>query len=258
MVMTISFPRILVASAFALCAALPVGISPASAFDKDERAEIEKIIKEYLLANPELMLEVQSALEEKQMAEQRSEQRSAIETASAAIFENGSDPVMGNPDGKETVVEFFDYNCGFCKRAMNDMLTMMENDGELRFVLKEFPILGPDSEAAHRVAFAFNDMHPEKYGEFHIRLLGYEGRATEDSALKIAKDLGADEAALRAQMGDSGISARIRETYELANTLGITGTPAYVIGDEVVSGALGDKVLAEKVANVRQCGSTFC
>jgi len=223
-----------------------------------DKQQVNAAIREFLLENPEFMLEVQAALEEKQMAAQREVQATAIEAQKTAIFESMADPVLGNPDGSATIVEFFDYNCGFCQRAMEDMMSMMEQDPELKFVLKEFPILGPESEEAHRVALAFQDLMPEQYPQFHLRLLGFDGRANEESAMRIATDLGAEEAELRAQMDDPSIAERVRANYALANELGISGTPAYVIGDEVISGALGESVLTTKVANVRECGSTVC
>ena len=245
--------RTVFASAMLFAAALP-----AAAFDDAERSEIETIVREYLLENPELLLEVQEAYERKRAIVERQQQLETIGALNAAIFDDPNDPVVGNTDGSVTIVEFFDYNCGFCKRAMNDMLSMMETDGELRFVLKEFPILGEDSQDAHRVAYAFNDLMPERYMEFHVRLLNYNGRADGDVAMRIATELGADEAAMRERMAGGTINDRIRTTYRLAEELGINGTPAYVVGDEVVAGALGEEVLTTKVANVRQCGSTIC
>lgn len=215
-------------------------------------------MRDYLLENPDFMLQVQDALESKQQAAHREIQAKAITEMSADIFESMADPVLGNPEGGATVVEFFDYNCGYCQHAMNDMVSMMEKDTDLKFVLKEFPILGPDSEAAHKVALAFQDLHPDKYPEFHLRLLGFEGRAGDESAMRIATDLGADETEMRDRLKDASIDNRIRANYTLATELGITGTPAYVIGDEVISGALGERVLSEKIANVRECGSTVC
>jgi len=256
--MTFSLRKFLLTSAVAATVVLPAAAGPAAAFDAAQRKEIESIVRDYLLANPEVMLEVQDALEAKQTAAQRDQQKDAITAQSTKIFDNATDPVLGNPDGTATVVEFFDYNCGYCRRALSDMVSMMENDSELKFVLKEFPILGPDSVAAHRVAFAFNDLYPDKYTAFHLRLLGFDGRADEDVAIRIAKELGADEGALRAKMADASVTQRIQATYKLANDLGINGTPAYVIGDEVISGALGEDVLTTKVANVRACGSTVC
>jgi hypothetical protein len=111
--------------------------------------------------------------------------------------------VLGNPDGDITLVEFFDYNCGFCKRAMEDVVKIMETDSNVRVVLKEFPILGPDSLAAHQVSMAFRKLAPEKYGEYHMELLGADVRATEALAIELAKSFGVDEEALRARHGRS-------------------------------------------------------
>src|SRR5690606_30945224 len=153
--------------------------------------------------------------------------------------------------GSTTIVEFFDYNCGFCKRAFEDMKMMVQSDPDLRFVLKEFPILEPDSQKAHIVSMAFRTLAPEKYGEFHERLLVNGARATEGAAILAAVSLGVDEDALRKEMNNPAIMQAFNETYELANRLAITGTPSYVIGDEVVFGALGHAVLSEKVDQAR-------
>ncbi len=216
------------------------------------RPEIETIVRDYLLENPEILLEMQSALEAKMHEEQLAANRQVIADASDALFGGTYDGIIGNPDGDVTVVEFFDYNCGYCKRALTDMITLVENDENLRFVLKEFPILGPESQEAHVVSLAFQGLAPEKYGEFHRRLLGSDGRANEESAMALALDLGVDEAALRQEMQNPQIEAAINETYQLANQLNITGTPSYVIGEEVVFGARGQEHLSEKIENARQ------
>jgi protein-disulfide isomerase len=224
-----------------------------------DRGQVETIVRDYLLANPEIMIEVQTALEAKQKEQQRIAQLAVIEEARADIFNAAYDGVVGNPNGKVTVVEFYDYNCGYCKRALPDMQTMTENDPDLRFVLKEFPILGPDSQKAHVVSMAFHRLAPEKYGEFHTRLLGGEDHASEESAMKIALDLGADEAALREEMKSPEITEAFSKTYDLANRLSITGTPSYVVGQEVVFGALGQELLTEKVAAARSaCTTATC
>ncbi|BCG94422.1 DsbA family protein [Mesorhizobium sp. 131-2-1] len=214
---------------------------------KIDRTEVEGIIRDYLLKNPEVLLEVQEALEAKQKEEQRIAALGVIKNAKDEIFNSAFDGIVGNPSGKVTIVEFYDYNCGFCKRAIEDMQALTKTDPDLRFVLKEFPILSPDSQKASVVSMAFHLMMPEKYGEFHTALLGGQGRATESIAIKIAVSLGADEAKLREKMKDPSINEALSRTYDLATKLSITGTPSYVVGNEVVFGALGKDVLAEKI-----------
>ncbi len=223
------------------------------------RAEVEAIVRDYLLANPEIMLEVQQALEMKQREEQRLASQDAIATDPDDIFNAAYDGVVGNPDGKVTIVEFFDYNCGYCKRAQEDMQALTAADPELRFVLKEFPILGEDSVQAHIVSMAVHKIAPDKFADFHNQLLGSRGRANEAGAIKIATALGVDEAALRETMKDDAIHESFQKTMALADKLQITGTPSYVVGDEVVYGALGRQVLGEKIAAVKAaCTSETC
>ncbi|MBN9244536.1 MAG: DsbA family protein [Mesorhizobium sp.] len=216
-----------------------------------DRAAVEAIVRDYLLKNPELLLEVQDALETKQKEEQKLASEGVIKSQKDELFNSAFDGVVGNPKGKVTIVEFYDYNCGFCKRAIEDMQALTKADPDLRFVLKEFPILSPDSHKASIVSMAFHKMMPEKYAEFHTALLGGEGRATEARAIKIALSLGADEATLRKHMQDPDIPAALAKTYDLANKLTITGTPSYVVGNEVIFGALGQEVLAEKIKDAK-------
>lgn len=246
-----------------LVAALLIGASialplPAAALDDTQKQEFGAFIREYLLANPEIVEEMQQALEIKKEAESQMMAQAAIANNRDAIFRAADDIVLGNPAGDVTVVEFYDYNCGFCKRAMNDMFSLIDKDPNLRFVLKEFPILGPDSLAAHRVAMSFRILAPEQYGDFHFKLLGGDVRATEAHAIEVAKSFGVDEAALIAGMDDPAIDRSIRQTYELANALGISGTPSFVIGEEAVFGAVGEETLLAKITNMRQCESTVC
>ena len=236
----------------------PQAISVASADGAVNRAEVEIIIREFLAKNPEVLLEMQQALEAKQQEEQRVANLEVIKNARDEIFNAAYDGYVGNPNGKTTIVEFYDYNCGFCKRAQEDMQALTAADPDLRFVLKEFPILGPDSQKAHVVSMAFRTLMPEKYGDFHNQLLGGQGRASEASALKIALSLGADEAKLREEMKNPAIPQAFAKTYDLANKLSITGTPSYVVGNEVVFGALGQEVLSEKIAAAKACGDAAC
>jgi protein-disulfide isomerase len=219
--------------------------------------KIEAVVRNYLLKNPEIMVEVQTALETKRDEQNRAARNAFIAKAGADLFNDREDAVLGNANGDVTVVEFFDYNCGYCRRAVGDMQALLKTDENVRFVLKELPILGPDSVKAHIVAHAFKKLVPQKYSEFHVALME-AGQATEESALALAVSLGADEAELRTGMGDPAIGASFERNNNLAEGLNITGTPSYVIKDEVVPGALGLEVLSEKVANVRQCQKATC
>nr|WP_281977668.1 DsbA family protein [Pseudorhizobium flavum] len=233
-------------------------LTPALALEEDEKKEMGQFIREYLLENPEVMLEVQAALEAKQHSQRLEQAGQAVAANHDAIFNSQDDIALGNPDGDVTVVEFFDYNCGYCKRALADMEKVLATDPKVRFVLKELPILGPDSLDAHRVSNAVRLIAPEKYGEFHRALLGSTGTATEESAIEVAAALGISEADLRKSMAENPNDQLVRDAYTLATNLGVTGTPTYIVGNEALFGAVGDDALQEKIANVRACGKSTC
>jgi protein-disulfide isomerase len=245
-------------SLFAATALTLVSMSGAAqAFDQGQKDEIGKIVREYLISHPEVLVEVQQALEKKQTEDRAAQAKAAVKENADAIFNASTDIALGNPQGKTTVVEFFDYNCGYCKRAVTDMDAIIKSNPDVRFVLKEFPILGQDSVDAHKVSFAFKHIAPEKYGEFHRALMTGE-HANEARAIEVAKSLGVTEEALRAKMAEASQDDSVRQTYQLATKLGITGTPSYILGDEAVFGAVGESDLNQKIASVRQCGKTTC
>jgi protein-disulfide isomerase len=162
--------------------------------------------------------------------------------------------VLGNPQGNVTMVEFFDYNCGFCKRALGDMLDLIKSDSNLKFVLKEFPVLGEGSVEAARVAVAarMQDTTGKKYIEFHQKLLGSRGAADKMRALAVAKEVGFDMARIEKDMGSDEVKKTIEENMKLAEALGVNGTPSYVVGEEVVVGAVGIDALREKIGAERK------
>lgn len=249
------FSKTLTALALAAYIVLP---AQAFAFDDQQKKELGEFIKQYLIANPEIMLEVQDALQKKQQMAQQVKATMAIENNTDGIFDSNDDVTLGNPKGDVTVVEFFDYNCTYCRHALPDMQALLKKDKNVRFVLKEFPILGPDSVAAHRVADAFRRLAPEKYSDFHVALLSSDGRASEDTAIQVASSLGVSEDKIRAEMKKSPNDDIVQATYQLAANLGISGTPSYVIGNEMVPGAVGIDDLEAKVKNMRACGKTNC
>lgn len=255
--MTLFSKTLLTVSAVAIAASLAF-VQPAAALDDQQKKEFGELIKEYLVEHPEVLLDAQAALEKKQDAARLAQSSQAVTQNKDAIFNSKSDVSIGNPKGDITVVEFFDYNCTYCRHALGDMETLLKQDTNVRFVLKEFPILGPDSVAASRVSDAFRKLAPEKYAAFHRALLGSDGRASEDSAIEVASSLGVSEAAIRAEMAKSPNTDSVKATYQLATDLNVTGTPAYIIGNETISGAIGLEAIQQKIANVRSCGKTTC
>ena len=232
------------------------GAAPAVAdsFSADQREEIGKIIKDYLLTHPEVMQDVMAELEKRQQAAEAEKHRAAVVENKASLFSSPHQVVRGNPQGNVTMVEFFDYNCGFCKRAMSDMLDLIKTDSNLKFVLKEFPVLGEGSvDAAHvAVAARMQDPTGKKYIEFHQKLLGGRGPADKARALAVAKEVGFDMARIEKDMASDEVKTTIDESMKLADAIGVNGTPSYVVGDELVVGAVGLDALKQKIAAVKK------
>lgn len=245
--------RTIIAAAVAL-----VTLAPAAAQDTPDRAAIEEIVREYLLANPELLYEMQARYEAKQEAERSAQARETLAERREEVFASPHQTSIGPADADVTVVEFFDYNCGYCARALEDMNALLEADPKLRFVLKEVPIIRPESVGAHRVSLAVHKLAPEVYAEFHNRLFAVPGVKTDQAALEIAVELGVDEEKLRERANAEEITEAFRHATGLAEALGVTGTPSYVVGDELVFGALGQDVLKAKIEAMRECGRTDC
>ncbi|MBL4726881.1 MAG: DsbA family protein [Rhizobiaceae bacterium] len=223
---------------------------PSLALDAKDKSEVETIIRDYLLKNPEIFIEVQQALEAKQKLETASAQKRTLTEKHDLIYNSKHQLEIGDPNAPITIVEFFDYNCGFCQRALADMNRFIEEDKNVRFILKEFPVLGEASVQAHRVSLAFSRLMPEKVEEFHTELLSKRGRKNGKVAAELAMSYGVEEADLVAEMEKPYIVAAMREVYELADGLAITGTPSYIIGDQVIFGAVGYAQLKAKIAKI--------
>ena len=254
-----SSPRLIAA----VCAALLATAAPqavrAQNFLPAQRGEVERVVHDYLLAHPEVIQEAMTELEKRQAAAEAEKHKVAVKEHAQKLFSSPNQVTLGNPSGNVTFVEFFDYNCGYCKRAMTDMLTLIKTDPKLKVVLKEFPVLGPGSVEAARVAVAVHmqDKTGKKYLEFHTKLLGGRGPADEAHALSVAKDIGLDMGRLEKDMKSPEVKTTLDEDFKLAEALGLNGTPSYVIGSDVVVGAIGLPGLQEKVNNAR-CGKPTC
>jgi protein-disulfide isomerase len=258
-----SSPRLITAaSALALAALLAIAAPQtvrAAEFSPPQKGEIETIVREYLIAHPEVLQEAMSELEKRQSAAESEKHKAAVKDHAQVLFSSPRQVNLGNPQGNVTFVEFFDYNCGYCKRAMSDMLTLMKDDPKLKVVLKEFPVLGPGSVEAAQVAVAvrMQDKTGKKYIEFHQKLLGGRGQADKAHALAVAKDVGMNMAQLEKDMASPEVKSTLEENFKLAEALGLNGTPSYVIGSDVVVGAIGLPGLEEKI-NTARCGKAAC
>jgi protein-disulfide isomerase len=251
----------MVRSFFIGVALAAMALSPAAAqrIDSAQRGEIEKIVREYLLAHPEVLQEAMMELEKRQAAMEAQRHQAAVKDNAKELFSSPRQVVLGNPQGNVTMVEFFDYNCGYCKRAMDDMMALLKNDRNLKVVLKEFPVLGPGSVEAAKVASAarMQDKTGKKYLDFHQRLLSGRGQADKARALAAAKDAGFDVAKIEKDMEGEEVKASLQEAFKLAEALGLNGTPSYVIGEKVIVGAVGLEALQEGI-NTARCGKTTC
>jgi len=245
-----------------LAALLAFSAAPARAqsFTADQRSQIEKIVKEYLLGHPELLQDIMAELEKRQTAADAEKHRTTIKEHASAIFTSAYQGNLGNPQGDVTLVEFFDYNCGYCRHAMSDMLDLLKTDPKLKFVLKEFPVLGEGSVQAAHVAAAVRMQDKsggKKYLDFHLKLLGGRGQADKVRALAVAKEVGFDVARIEKDMTSDEVKAQLEESFKLADALGLNGTPSYVVGSDVLVGAVGLETLKEKV-NTARCGKASC
>jgi protein-disulfide isomerase len=249
----------LLATATAVLLAAPLLPAAAQSVSPAQRTEIEAIIKDYLVKNPEVLQEAYIELEKRQAAAETAKHQAAVKDNSEALFNSKRQVVLGNPKGDVTMVEFFDYNCGYCKRALSDLLEMLKADPKLRVVLKEFPVLGEGSVEAARIAVAarMQDASGKKYLEFHQKLLNNRGAVGRAQALAAAKDAGFDMARLEKDVAGEEPKATIEESFKLADALGLSGTPSYVIGPQVVVGAVGLANLQQKV-NAARCGKATC
>jgi protein-disulfide isomerase len=251
--------RLLAAAAVLVLALVPARVSQAQSFSPAQRSEIEAIVKEYLLKHPELLQEIMNELDKRQAVAAKEGRRNAVKTNADTLFNSTRHVVLGNPQGDVTMVEFFDYNCSYCRRALADMVNLMKGDPKLRVVLKEFPVLGQASVEAAQVSIAVHmqDRSGKKYLEFHHKLLTARGQADRARALAVAKEIGLDVARIQKDMASEEVRATLQESFRLADALGLNGTPSYVIGSEIMVGAVGFAALKEKV-NVTRCAKAIC
>jgi protein-disulfide isomerase len=239
----------------AIAVAVPLftaGAATAQSFTPQQRSEIETIIRDYFIKHPEMIEELQALAQSEKL-------KRAIVENKQTLFNSPRQVTLGNPNGDVTMVEFFDYNCGYCKRALDDMMTLIKADPNLRVVLKEMPVLSQGSMDAAQVAVAvaMQDKSGKRYLDFHQKLLSGRGQVDKARALAVAKEVGADMAKIEKDMNGAEVKAALQESFALAEALGFQGTPSYVVGNEAVVGAVGVKELQAKINNAR-CGKATC
>lgn len=219
------------------------------AFDQAQEQEIRDIVREYLLENPEVLIEAINVYRDRQRVAAEERQQQAVKQWESALASDPDAPILGNPEGDVTIVEFFDYNCGYCKSVAEGVRGAIAKDSGIRLVMKEFPILGPESQFAARAALAAAKQG--RYEDFHFNLMTAQGRVSEDLVMNIARELDLDLDKLRQDMEKPGVDAALRRNFELAEGLEISGTPAFVIGSQVFPGALDIETLHRIVAETR-------
>jgi protein-disulfide isomerase len=238
--------------AFATAATLVTAL-PTDAQDEQtltEKAKIEQIIHDYLLEHPEVILEAVGKYQAQQQKAAADQQAKAIVERRDELTKDPNAPVLGNPDGDVMLVEFFDYRCPYCKAVSAGLMDTIRSDGHVRLVMKEFPILGADSEYAAKAALAAH--RQGKYGELHEAMMMFKSKITPDDVKRIADTMGIDVPRMERDMVSPEIAGMIQRNNDLARSIGITGTPSFVISDQLVPGAVSMEELKERIAAARQ------
>ena len=245
---------LLAATAFAALASA----APAQDFDFSKMSDAQKsafgeAVRDYLMKNPEVLVEAINELEAKQQAQQVENDAQLVKANAKDIFEDGYSWVGGNPEGDVTIVEFMDYKCTYCKKAYAEVSDLLKNDGNIRFIVKEFPILGQESELGARFAVAAQQIAGnDAYEKVHDALMTMRGSLTIESLTALAKDQGLDADAIVKAMNDEAVTDVLRQNYQLAQRMAISGTPAFVIGGQLLRGYAPEAAMAQMVAEERK------
>jgi protein-disulfide isomerase len=240
-------------------AALSTAPLAAAEFTPAQKAEIGAIMKDYLINNPDVLRAAIDALDKHDKQVEAEARQNVVADQAGPLFSSTHQANVGNPKGDATVVEFFDYNCHYCKGALPDMAKLVQGDPNLKLVLKDFPVLGPGSVEAAKVASAVrNQLHGDKFWQFHVKLLGSHGPVGKAEALAVAKDMGVDMDKLAKDMESPEVTAGLEEVMHMADSLQINGTPTFVVGQDVVVGAVGYDALKQKIDSVHKCGHAVC
>lgn len=248
---TVAAPTVPMAEPVSAAPAVPV---PATTLPiTEDRAALDAEFRRYLLQNPEVIVEVFDILEARQRIAAEVAEADMVRNEARGLYDDGFSFVGGNPDGAITIIEFVDYKCGFCKRAHPDMVQLVETNSDIRFIRKEFPILGPESVMASRAALAVLEVNgPEVYDEFSDQMMRYSGPINDQSLARFAERAGADVAGMQEMMDSQTITDRISATRALGQRLDISGTPTFIFGETMVRGYIPLATMEETVARLRR------
>lgn len=240
---------------FAVVTTLLAGLlGPAPSAMADQQLpvpEIEKIVRDYLMREPQVIYEAIQELQKRQQEAEAARAQATIVERADEIFRHADDPVIGPASGDVTLVEFFDYHCGYCRAMVPKLQDLIKGDSQLRFVFKELPVLGPDSVTAAKASLAASKLDPTKYMGYHLALMQAKDIGLA-SVLKIAGEQGYDVDALRTAMDEDWIQERLDANQSLAQSLGINGTPSFVVGRTLIPGAVDVARLEELIAEQRK------
>lgn len=228
-------------------------------FSPAQKTEIEQIIKSYIMKNPEILRDAITELELKEKTAEADARRKIIANQQGLLYAAPLQEVVGNPAGKLTLIEFFDYNCGYCRKTLGDIARLMKDYPDLKIILKDYPILSDKSiEAASIALAARKQFDPAKFWEFHQRLLSTHGAVGREEALAVAKDLGADMDRLTKDAASDEIKKDLADNDHLGQQLSLNGTPSFILGEETVVGAVGYTAMKDKLDNLKKCGKVAC
>ena len=230
--------------------AIPAGPSRADEFSPTQQKAIEGIVHDYLLHHPEVMIEAVQAADDKMKTDAHDKAAKVLGERRKDVFDDPTSPIAGNPHGDVTMVEFFDYRCPYCKQVEPALENVIAGDRGLRFVYKEFPVLGPASKTAARAALAAKMQG--KYDAFHRAMMAAKGNINDDTVYSVAGSVGLDLVQLKRDMAAPEIDKILKDNYDLADALEINGTPAFIVGKQIIPGAIGVDELKQAIADARK------
>jgi len=224
-----------------------------------DAGKVNKLVEDYLMSDPSILQRMNDKLDTAKKVADRKAMKDQIIAHSTEIYQSADNVILGNPKGDVTLVEMFDYNCVYCRQALPDMAELLQADPNLKVILKQFPILSSGSVDAAKIAVLVGENPKIDYWAFHEKLFSLRaGEVGADQALQVAEQLGGNRVELMLDMNGKAPSAAIQQSYDLAKALNIGGTPTYILGDEMIPGAVPIDQLKTKIANLRKCGSTDC